>query len=66
MSECWRFYAVPTARVIFMVKTCLDVFSLRSPRGPHIRVSSVSVVRYECCFVIFKVRLLRFKANLVN
>ena len=28
MSKCWRFYAVPTARVIFTAKTCLDVFSL--------------------------------------
>ena len=28
MSECWRFYAVSTARVIFMAKTSLDVFSL--------------------------------------
>ena len=28
MSECWRFYAVPTARVILTAKTCLDVFSL--------------------------------------
>ena len=29
VSECWMFYAVPTARVIFIVKTSLDVFSLR-------------------------------------
>ena len=28
MSECWRFYAVPTARVIFTTKTSFDVFSL--------------------------------------
>ena len=28
MSECWRFYAVLIARVIFMAKTSLDVFSL--------------------------------------
>ena len=28
MSECWVFYAVPTARVIFTAKTSLDVFSL--------------------------------------
>ena len=28
VSECWRFYAVPTARVIFSAKTSLDVFSL--------------------------------------
>ena len=27
-SECWRFYAVSTARVIFTAKTSLDVFSL--------------------------------------
>ena len=28
VSECWRFYAVSTARAIFTAKTCLDVFSL--------------------------------------
>ena len=28
MSECWVFYAVPTAGVIFTAKTSLDVFSL--------------------------------------
>ena len=28
VSECWRFDAVPTARVIFIVKTSFDVFSL--------------------------------------
>ena len=29
VSECWMFYAVPTARVIFTAKTSVDVFSLR-------------------------------------
>ena len=29
VSECWMFYAVPTARVIFRTKTSLDAFSLR-------------------------------------
>ena len=29
VSECWMFYAVPTARVIFTAKTSLDLFSLR-------------------------------------
>ena len=28
MSECLRFYAAPTARVIFMAKTSCDVFTL--------------------------------------
>ena len=28
VSECRRFYGLPTARVIFMAKTSLDVFSL--------------------------------------
>ena len=28
VSECWRFYAVLTAGVIFTAKTSLDVFSL--------------------------------------
>ena len=28
VSECWEFYAIPTARVIFTAKTSLDVFSL--------------------------------------
>ena len=27
VSECWRFYAVPTARGIFTGKTSVDVFS---------------------------------------
>ena len=27
-TERWRFYAVPTARVIFMAKTSFDIFSL--------------------------------------
>ena len=27
-SECWMFYVVPTARVIFMTKTILNLFSL--------------------------------------
>ena len=29
MSECLEFYAVPSARVIFMAKTSVDIFSLR-------------------------------------
>ena len=29
MSKCWRFYDIPTARVIFTAKTSFDVFSLR-------------------------------------
>ena len=28
VSECWRFYAMSTARVIFTAKTSLDLFSL--------------------------------------
>ena len=28
MSECWRFYAVPTARVSFTAKASFDVFNL--------------------------------------
>ena len=28
VSECWRFYGVPTAKVIFTAKTSFDVFSL--------------------------------------
>ena len=28
VSECWVFYAVPTARVIFTAKTSFDIFSL--------------------------------------
>ena len=27
-SDCWRFYAVPRASIIFTAKTGLDVFSL--------------------------------------
>ena len=29
VNECWMFNAVSTARVIFTVKTSLEVFSLR-------------------------------------
>ena len=28
VSDCWGFYAVSTARVIFMAKLSLDVFNL--------------------------------------
>ena len=28
-SECWRFYVVLAARVVFTAKTSLDVFRLR-------------------------------------
>ena len=28
-SECWMFYGLPTSRVIFTVKTSLDLFRLR-------------------------------------
>ena len=33
-SECWMFYAILTARVIFTAKTSLDVFSLSREEVP--------------------------------
>ena len=51
MSECWRFYAVPTARVIFMAKTCLDIFSLSREQVLTFSVLGDRIYETRCPFV---------------
>ena len=51
MSECWMFYAVPTARVIFMAKTCLDVFSLSQEQVRTFSVLGERICEMRCPFV---------------
>ena len=48
-SECWRFYAVLTARVIFTVKTSLDIFSLS--REQVFAVLGDQIYEMRCLFV---------------
>ena len=50
-SECWMFYAVPTARVIFMAKTSLDVFSLRREQVRTFSVLGDQIYEVRCLFV---------------
>ena len=50
MSECWRFYAVSTARVIFTAKTRLDVFSLGREFGTF-QVLGDRIYEMRCLFV---------------
>ena len=52
MRECWRFYAVPTARVIFTAKTCLDVFSLSSEQVWTFSVLGDHIYEMRCLFVV--------------
>ena len=51
MSECWMFYDVPTARVIFTVKTSLDVFSLRREQVWTFSVLGDRIFEMRCPFV---------------
>ena len=51
MSECWRFYAVPTARVIFTAKTCLDVFSLSQEQVWTFSFLGDCIYEMRCPFV---------------
>ena len=51
MSECWRFYAVPTARVIFTAKTFLDVFSLSQEQVLTFSVLGDRNYEMRCPFV---------------
>ena len=51
MSECWVFYAVPTARVIFMAKTSLDVFSLSQEHVWTFSVLGDQIYEMRCPFV---------------
>ena len=51
MSECWIFYAVPTARVIFTAKTSLDVFSLSLEQVWTFSVLDDRINKMRCTFV---------------
>ena len=50
VRECWRFYAVPTARVIFMAKTSVDVFSLSREQVWTFSVSGHRIYEMRCLF----------------
>ena len=51
VSECWMFYAVPTARVIFTAKTSLDVFSLSGEQVWTFSVLGDRIYEMRCPFV---------------
>ena len=51
VSECWVFYAVPTARVIFTAKTSLDVFSLSREQVWTFSVFGDRIYEMRCPFV---------------
>ena len=51
VSECWRFYAEQTARVIFTVKTCLDVFSLSREQVWKFSALGDRIYEMRCPFV---------------
>ena len=51
MSECWRFYAVSTARVIFTARTSFDVFSLSREQGWTLKVFGDRIYEMRCLFV---------------
>ena len=51
MSECWRFYAIPTAKVIFTAKTSLDVFSLSQEQVWNFSVLGDELYEMMCLFV---------------
>ena len=51
VSECWMFYAVLTARVIFTVKTSLDVFSLRQEQVWTFSILVYRIFEMRCLFV---------------
>ena len=51
MSECWRFYAVSTARVIFTRKTSFDVFSLSREHIWDFSVLGDQIYEVRCPFV---------------
>ena len=52
VSECWRFYAVPTAMVIFTAKACLDVFSLSREQVWTFSVLGGQIYEMRCPFVV--------------
>ena len=51
VSECWMFYAVLTARVNFMEKTSLDVFSLSQEQVWTFSVLGDRIYEMRCLFV---------------
>ena len=51
MSECWMFYTVSIARVIFTAKTNLDVFSLRQEEVWTFSVFGDQIYEMRCLFV---------------
>ena len=51
MSEFWRFYAVPTARVLFTAKTSFDVFSLSREQVWTFSVLGDRIYEKRCLFV---------------
>ena len=51
VSECSRFYAVLTARVIFTAKTSFDIFSLSQEQAWTFSVLSDRIYEMRCLFV---------------
>ena len=51
-SECWRFYAVPTARVIFTAKTSFDLFSLSQEQVWTFSDLGDRIYEMRCPFVV--------------
>ena len=51
VSECWRFYTIPTARVIFTVKTSFDVFSPSREQVLTFSVLGDQIYEMRCLFV---------------
>ena len=51
MSQCWIFYTVTTARVIFTAKTNLDIFSLRREHVWTFAVLGDGIYEMRCLFV---------------
>ena len=51
VSECWRFYALLTARVIFTAKTCFDIFSLSREQVWTFSVLGDRIYEMRCPFV---------------
>ena len=52
VSECLRFYAVLTARVIFTAKTCLDIFNLSGEQVWTFSVLGDRNYEMRCPFVV--------------
>ena len=51
MSECWMFYAIQKARVIFTAKTSLDVCRLRQEQVWTFSVLGDRIYEMRCLFV---------------